>query len=52
MTRSMSDCWIAVRWLLKDDAGARMEFVLLAAIVVALAALVFLSLRRLNWTTT
>ncbi|GAB3463101.1 hypothetical protein GCM10027321_25410 [Massilia terrae] len=52
MSRSMSDCWNTVRWLLKDDGGARMEFVLLAAIIAALAALVFLALRRLNWTTT
>ncbi|GAB3441889.1 hypothetical protein NX773_15135 [Massilia solisilvae] len=52
MTRSMSACSNAARWLLKDDGGSRMEFVLLAAIIVALGGLAFLALRRLTWTET
>ncbi len=52
MSRSMSACWNAVRWLLKDDGSMRVEFVLLAVIIAALGGLAFLALRRLNWTTT
>lgn len=52
MTRTLSACWNAARWLLKDDGGSRTEFILLAAIIVALGGLAFLALRRLTWTQT
>jgi hypothetical protein len=48
MTRPMSARWNAASWLFKDDGGSRMEFALLAAIIVALGGLVLLALRRLT----
>jgi hypothetical protein len=48
MTYSLSACWNCARWLLKDDGGSRIEYILLAAIMVALGGLVLLALRRLT----